>query len=204
MNKNRLIICIAIGITMLFPGELITKAYAQGKTLIRWFIDSDNVTNKFNVTNIDVNINEEFKAPSNWDGSVNEKLVKVQNNSTGPALMRISIQKRWGDSNGDPWVGNTNFIKLNFSSNADNLWIDGKDGYFYYNKVLAKNEFTKPILDSVNLNIPNELKKIYIGKKVIIDVDVEAVQATVDGYTSTWSNLNSDIKTMLDNLCGRK
>lgn len=69
---------------------------------------------------------------------------------------------------------------------------------------MAKNEFTKPILDSVNLNIPNELKKIYIGKKVIIDVDVEAVQATVDGYTSTWSNLNSDIKTMLDNLCGRK
>ena len=69
---------------------------------------------------------------------------------------------------------------------------------------MAKNEFTKPILDSVNLNIPNKLKKIYIGKKVIIDVDVEAVQATVDGYTSTWSNLNSDIKTMLDNLCGRK
>ena len=69
---------------------------------------------------------------------------------------------------------------------------------------MAKNELTKPILDSVNLNIPNELKKIYIGKKVIIDVDVEAVQATVDGYTSTWRNLNSDIKTMLDNLCGRK
>ncbi|OPF50994.1 hypothetical protein BH721_00420 [Clostridium baratii] len=204
MNKNKLIICIAIVITMLFPGELITKAYAQGKTLIRCFKDSDNVTNKFNVTNIDVNINEEFKEPSNWDGSVNEKLVKVQNNSTGPALMRISIQKRWGDSNGDTWAGNTNFIKLNFSSNADNLWIYGKDGYFYYNKVLAKNEFTKPILDSVNLNIPDELKKIYIGKKVIIDVDVEAVQATVDGYTSTWRNLNSDIKTMLDNLCGRK
>ena len=88
MNKNKFIICIAIGITILFPGELITKAYAQGKTLVRWFIDSDNVKNKFNVTNIDVNIDEKFKAPSNWDGSVNEKLVKVQNNSTGPALFK--------------------------------------------------------------------------------------------------------------------
>lgn len=204
MNKKKFIICIAIGITMLFPGELITKAYAQGKTLVRWFMDSDNVTNKFNIANIDVNIKEEFKPPSNWDGSVNEKLVRVENKSTGPALMRISIQKRWGDSNGDSWAGNTNFIKLNFSSNNDNLWVDGKDGYFYYNKVLDKDEVTKPILDSVNLDIPNELKKIYIGKKVIIDVDTEAVQATVDGYKSTWRNLNSDIKTMLNKLCDRK
>ncbi|ENZ4335859.1 hypothetical protein ACGL0H_005145, partial [Escherichia coli] len=76
MNKKILIVSIAIGLIMLLPGELITKAYAQGNNLLKWFIDNDVVTNNFNVANIDVEIREDFKPPSNWDGSVNEKLVK--------------------------------------------------------------------------------------------------------------------------------
>lgn len=203
MKRSKLIICAAIGITMLFPGKLITKVYAQGKEIARWFTDSDSVTNNFGVANIDVDIDEDFKSPTNWDGSIHEKLVKVQNNSTGPALIRISIQKRWIDSNGNPWAGDTNFIKLNFSKNEKNFWVDGKDGYFYYSKILAEKEVTEAILDSVELNIPSDLKERYKGKKVIVDVKTEAVQATIDGYNATWKNLNDDIKTMLNTLCNK-
>ncbi|EOU1756769.1 hypothetical protein LTX21_002053 [Clostridium perfringens] len=201
MNKKILIVSIAIGLIMLLPGELITKAYAQGNNLLKWFIDNDVVTNNFNVANIDVDIKEDFTPPNNWDGSVNEKLVKIQNNSTGPALIRVSIQKRWENNDGTSWAGNTDFINLNFSNNKNNLWIDGKDGYFYYNKILEKSGLTDPLLDSVNLNIPSELSNLYKGKRVTIDVDVEAVQATLDGYNATWKNLNTDIKSMLDVLC---
>lgn len=203
MKKTKLIICAAIGITMLFPGELITKVYAQGKEIARWFTDSDSVTNNFGVANIDVEIDENFTPPTDWNGSSHEKLVKVQNNSTGPALIRISIQKRWVDEKRNPWVGDTNFIKLNFSKNEKNLWVDGKDGYFYYNKILAEKEVTEAILDSVELNIPTDLKERYKGKKVIVDVKTEAVQATVDGYNAAWKNLNNDIKTMLNTLCNK-
>ncbi|HFD2030156.1 TPA: hypothetical protein ACF2C8_001915 [Clostridium perfringens] len=201
MNKKILIVSIAIGLIMLLPGELITKAYAQGNNLLKWFMDNDVVTNNFNVANIDVDIKEDFTPPNNWDGSVNEKLVKIQNNSTGPALIRVSIQKRWENNDGTSWAGNTDFINLNFSNNKNNLWIDGKDGYFYYNKILEKSGLTDPLLDSVNLNIPSELSNLYKGKRVTIDVDVEAVQATLDGYNATWKNLNTDIKSMLDVLC---
>ena len=204
MNKKILIVSIAIGLIMLLPGELITKAYAQGNNLLKWFVDHDVVTNNFNVANIDVDIKEDFTPPNNWDGSVNEKLVKIQNNSTGPALIRVSIQKRWENNDGTSWAGNTDFINLNFSNNKNNLWIDGKDGYFYYNKILEKSGLTDPLLDSVNLNIPGELSNLYKGKRVTIDVDVEAVQATLDGYNATWKNLNTDIKSMLDVLCRGK
>ncbi|TGY45289.1 hypothetical protein [Clostridium perfringens] len=204
MNKKILIVSIAIGLIMLLPGELITKAYAQGNNLLKWFMDNDVVTNNFNVANIDVDIKEDFTPPNNWDGSVNEKLVKIQNNSTGPALIRVSIQKRWENNDGTSWAGNTDFINLNFSNNKNNLWIDGKDGYFYYNKILEKSGLTDPLLDSVNLNIPSKLSNLYKGKRVTIDVDVEAVQATLDGYNATWKNLNTDIKSMLDVLCRGK
>ncbi|WP_415329954.1 hypothetical protein [Clostridium perfringens] len=204
MNKKILIVSIAIGLIMLLPGELITKAYAQGNNLLKWFMDNDVVTNNFNVANIDVDIKEDFTPPNNWDGSVNEKLVKIQNNSTGPALIRVSIQKRWENNDGTSWAGNTDFINLNFSNNKNNLWIDGNDGYFYYNKILEKSGLTDPLLDSVNLNIPSELSNLYKGKRVTIDVDVEAVQATLDGYNATWKNLNTDIKSMLDVLCRGK
>ena len=204
MNKKILIVSMAIGLIMLLPGELITKAYAQGNNLLKWFVDHDVVTNNFNVATIDVDIKEDFTPPNNWDGSVNEKLVKIQNNSTGPALIRVSIQKRWENNDGTSWAGNTEFINLNFSNNKNNLWINGNDGYFYYNKILEKAELTDPLLDSVNLNIPGELSNLYKGKRVTIDVDVEAVQATLDGYNATWKNLNTDIKSMLDVLCRGK
>lgn len=203
MKRSKLIICAVIGITMLFPGKLITKVYAQGKEIARWFTDSDSVTNNFGVANIDVEIDEDFTPPTDWSGGNHEKLVKVQNNSTGPALIRITIQKRWVDEKGNPWAGDANFIKLNFSKNEKSFWVDGKDGYFYYNKILAEKEVTEAILDSVELNIPSELKERYKGKKVIVDVKTEAVQATVDGYNAVWKNLNSDIKTMLNKLCNK-
>lgn len=203
MKRSKLVICAVIGITMLFPGKLITKVYAQGKEIARLFTDSDSVTNNFGVANIDVEIDENFTPPTDWNGSTHEKLVKVQNNSTGPALIRITIQKRWIDEKENPWAGDANFIKLNFSKHEGNLWVNGDDGYFYYNKILPKGEVTEAILDSVELKIPEELKERYIGKKVIVDVKTEAVQATVDGYNATWKNLSNQIKTMLNELCNK-
>lgn len=203
MKRSKLIICAVIGITMLFPGKLITKVYAQGKEIARWFTDSDSVTNNFGVANVDVEIDENFTPPTDWNGSTHEKLVKVQNNSTGPALIRITIQKRWVDEKENSWAGDANFIKLNFSKHEGNLWVNGDDGYFYYNKILPKGEVTEAILDSVELKIPEESKERYIGKKVIVDVKTEAVQATVDGYNATWKNLSNQIKTMLNELCNK-
>lgn len=202
MKKSKLIICAVIGITVLFPEGLITKVYAQGKEIVGWFRDFDSETNKFGVANIDVEIDEKFDPTTDWNGISYDKVVKVQNNSTGPALIRISIQKRWVDENGNPWAGDANLIKLNFSEHEGNLWVDGNDGYFYYKKILAEKEVTQAILDSVELNdIPDALKERYKGKKVIVDVKTEAVQATVDGYNSTWKNLNNHIKDMLNKLC---
>lgn len=204
MKKSKLIICSVIGITMLFPGGVITKVYAQGKEIVGWFRDFDSKTNNFGVANIDVEIKEDFTPPTDWGGSSSDKIVKVQNNSTGPALIRISIQKRWVDEKGNPWAGDTNYINLKFSDNKESFWSDGSDGYFYYKAIVPKDGFTEAILNSVELNnIPDALKERYKGKKVIVDVNTEAVQATVDGYNAAWKSLNDEIKTMLNELCNK-
>ncbi|MDO5040362.1 hypothetical protein [Clostridium sp.] len=199
MKKTKIIICAVLAFSIFCSTELSTKVYAMGKEVIGWFTDSDQVTNNFNLATIDINTDESFTPAENWNGDKYEKIVKVKNESTANALIRISINPRWVDENENPWVGDINFIQLNFSDS--NKWMNGNDGYYYYNEILPKGETTDEILNSVQLNIPQNLKERYKGKTVIIDVDSEAVQATEEGYKAIWKNLNPDIENILNGLC---
>lgn len=199
MKKTKIIICAALAFSIFCPVELSTKVYAMGKEVIGWFTDSDQVTNNFNVATVDIDTEESFTPPESWDGSVYEKLVKVKNHSTADALIRISINPRWVDENENPWAGDISFIQLNFSNSSK--WENGNDGYYYYKEIVPKDKSTESILESVQLNIPENLKARYKGKKVIIDVDSEAVQATQDGYKATWGNVPSNIQSILNQLC---
>ena len=199
MKKTKIIICAALAFSIFCSTELSTKVYAMGKEVIGWFTDSDQVTNNFNLATIDINTEESFTPSENWNGDKYEKIVKVKNESTADALIRISINPRWVDENENSWAGDISFIKLNFSDS--NKWMNGNDGYYYYNEIVPKGETTDEILNSVQLNIPQNLKERYKGKTVIIDVDSEAIQATEEGYKAIWKNLNSDIENMLNGLC---
>lgn len=199
MKKTKIIICAALAFSIFCPSELSTKVYAMGKEVIGWFTDSDQVTNNFNLATIDIDTEEDFAPSDNWNGSEHKKIVKVKNNSTADALIRISINPRWVDENENPWAGDISFIQLNFSNS--NKWVNGNDGYYYYNEIVPKGKSTADILNSVQLNIPQKLKERYKGKTVIIDVDSEAVQATEEGYKAVWKNLNLNVENMLNGLC---
>ena len=109
----------------------------------------------------------------------------------------------------------TNYAKINFSDNvvvaanngSDEKWIkdnneDSKVKYYYYNTILQPNVETKEIINSVTVNIPDEIEKRFRGKKLVIDVKAETVLATEEAYKAAWSDIdNPDISAMLDNLC---
>ncbi|WP_195947736.1 BsaA family SipW-dependent biofilm matrix protein [Paraclostridium bifermentans] len=173
----------------------------------------NKVTNTLNLGDINIEVSEKFTPPKDWNGDEYSKAVKIKNNSTSPALIRVSIIPRWVDKKGNSWPGDTNLVTLNYETNNitanqdtinDNKWIYGNDNYYYYNTIVAKDKETKQILKSVSANIPEELKERYKNKTLIVDVKAEAVQATKDAYKKTWNNIeNQGIHKMLENLCTR-
>lgn len=205
MRKIKLIICSCLLLTIILPSGFINKVYAQGKEILRYFTSNDEEVNNFKVGDIDIEIDEEFTPPEEWDGSKYKKVVKIQNNSSGDALIRVSISARWVDENGDPWAGDSSYIKLNFSNNE--YWKAASDGYYYYSKIIPKGEYTEDILKSVEVIVPNELKDRYKDKKVMVDVKSEAIQGTEKDYKDAWRSLDEnrdkDIIDMLNKLCNK-
>ncbi|MGY5266242.1 BsaA family SipW-dependent biofilm matrix protein [Paraclostridium bifermentans] len=173
----------------------------------------DKVTNTLNLGDINIKVSEKFTPPKDWDGDEYTKKVKIKNNSTSPALIRVCIIPRWVDEKGNAWAGDTNLVTLNYetkniianqNTTKNNKWIYGNDNYYYYNSIVAKGKETKQILKSVSANIPEELKERYEDKTLIVDVKAEAIQATKEAYRKAWSNIeNKEINNMLENLCTR-
>ncbi|EQK45950.1 alternate signal-mediated exported, CPF_0494 family protein [[Clostridium] bifermentans ATCC 19299] len=173
----------------------------------------DKVTNTLNLGDINIEVSETFISPKNWNGDEYSKAVKIKNNSTSPALIRVCIIPRWVDEKGNAWPGDTNLVTLNYETNnitanqnitKNDKWIYGNDNYYYYSSIVAKDKQTTQILKSVSANIPEELQERYKNKTLRVDVKAEAVQATKDAYKKTWNNIeNQGIHKMLENLCTR-
>lgn len=173
----------------------------------------DKVTNTLNLGDINIEVIETFTPPKNWNGDEYSKAVKIKNNSTSPALIRVCIIPRWVDEKGNAWPGDTNLVTLNYETNnitanqnitKNDKWIYGNDNYYYYNTIVLKDKQTTQILKSVSAKIPEELQERYKNKTLIVDVKAEAVQATKDAYKRTWNNIeNQGIHKMLENLCTR-
>lgn len=209
-------------------------------TVFAIFNSSDTSTNKFKIGSIEASIAEDF-TPNNSLQKETVKQVKIENTGKNNEILRVSIIPRWVDENGKPWLGNTDFVKLNLDTTnvlslnelnnvGKNKWINGNDGYYYYSSILsaAKNtdasekdknispkeryeksnsnaqNFTSQILNSVSLNEKNmstEDLKRYEGKKLIIDVNVEAIEPNSKAIESNWNSINSNLKQYLENLC---
>lgn len=194
-NSIKLKITIVIIITLIIIGAI-------GKT-ISYFTSRDEIVNKIIIGDVDIEIDEYFESPINWKGEKVIKIVKIKNESKSNALIRVALVPRWIDEEGYPWAGDVNIVKLNpkiekelssLNEVGNNKWIDGEDGYYYYDTIVPKGEKTVEILNSVEVNIPDNLKNRYRDKKLIIDVKAEAVQATKDSYKDVWRNIEKDSK----------
>lgn len=203
MKKALRRVSVLSGILLILAGVLITKTYAH-------FIASDEIVNTIILGNVEIEVEEEFTSPENWDGKKVDKVVKIANKSNVNALIRVAIIPRWVDNQGNPWPGDTNIIsceRVNIidlpNINPNNKWVYGNDGYYYYNTVVPTGEATVEILNSLSASIPEELKNRYKDKTLIVDVKAEAVQAAEYVYKASWSNIQegSELMNMLNNLC---
>lgn len=201
-----------IKISLLIMLLLISTTVLVKKTSSS-FTSKDDVNNIINIGDVDIEVSEKFTIPENWDGKEYPKIVQIENKSKSKALIRVAILPRWVDKSGNTWAGDTKIVVLNYenkniiaspSTTPKDKWVDGKDGYYYYNTIVPMEDTTVAILNSVSASIPENLKERYKDKTLIVDVKAEAVQATNDAYKKTWSNINNnDLLKMLDDLCNR-
>ena len=109
-------------------------------------------------------------------GSAASKIVYVTNTGANDAYVRIKLDMvvelaREGEAD-------LSLINLDLNTTA---WTE-KDGYYYYNKLLAPNASTEPLFTEVTFD--KQMGNVFQGSTVSIDVYAQATQVANNGATA--------------------
>lgn len=200
------------GVVRVFIGVFLVTSIISVTVLGKNFFSSDSIKNKFSLGSIETEITENFDAPKEWNGSNITKQVSIKNTGKSKEIVRVSIIPMWVDGAGNPWAGDTNLIQLNFNQSnladinkddVNNSWVNGNDGYYYYMAELESGASTKELLKSVEIktdSLEQALKEKYNGKKVMVDVNVEAIQPNEKALEENWAGINENIKNKFSDI----
>lgn len=182
-------LCIILTIIFIFSG--IQTAFAL-ETVVG---DNENKVNKGNIRG---RIEEIYERPENlMPGDTVPKIVNVRNTGDYDSVIRLEIEKKWGDArdeNGKLIVNDSlssDNILINYN---DNKWVyDEDDGYFYYKDYLEPNELTsEPIFEEFTIDGETTGNE-YANKEADIIINMECVQATGDGI-SIWDKTLEELE----------
>lgn len=161
-------ICVAILSICLVGMITVGTTYAI-------FFAKVSTTNVITIGNIDVELIDIYTRPDSVaPGESVSKIVSAKNVGDNDAYVRIKLKKTWTKDNKVLENLSTDDIEINFPNPQD--WVDGGDGYYYYQKPLAPGETASDLLDSFKLSLSYTDKGIDDLEGNII-VSAEAIQS---------------------------
>lgn len=194
---------------------MLALLFGFAGSTIAYYSTNNTFENQFNASEYIIDSEEIFESPTNWTpGDKTHKEVTVKNEGEISAAVRVCFRQKWEDKNGNTLPihdGNFEFAaNLEFDPNYDLYWKeDCNNNYverycFYYDRELAPNQSTYPLLDSVifNSNFPMDgvnnctedptthtktctsTMNGYSGGKYTLYVDIQTVQYSL--YKEAW------------------
>lgn len=176
MKKKIIALCLVIA---------LAATAVIGGTLA-YFTDNEEATNTFTVGNVDITLTE-----PNWEGTGSqdapevypgEPLAKdptVTNAGANPCFVRIKVEGLDCLSPAGMITYRTDYVTGKLGTH----WVDGGDGYFYYDQVLAVGDTTDALFDQIV--IPTDLENGDAETEFNVVVTAEAVQA--QGAKASWA-----------------
>ena len=199
-NKKKKIIVISV----------IASLIALTSITIAVFTAKDEVINDFKVADIDVKVDEKWHEPDSWSGESLEKVAKVTNKLQSdegkgmPAMIRVAVEPRWEDKDGNPYLGDINCVEFEFSNVTDNIntkgsWYKANDGYYYYTSVVMPGESTNDIIKSIKLkdSVTDKEKEAFDGKELKAVVRAEAIFSGSNKWKVDWNITNTEVINLL-------
>lgn len=158
------------------------------------FSSQKNIENIFKTAAYDVAIEEEF-----CDDWGTKKVSIVNKENATPVIIRMNYDEIWSKEVDGTIVNLSNTIQadtgivravtLNQPADFDTNFVDGKDGWYYYTKVLNPNE-SVTLLESISLNEEAiKLSPYYEDYKTFdyqLSYNYEAIQATEQAVQEIW------------------
>lgn len=189
MTKRKLML-VALSLCMV-------AILAMGGTLA-YLTDTEDATNTFTVGNVDITLTEEAwteegggedQGEDAYPGEPLPKDPTVTNVGSNPCFVRVSVTglnqfvEKYGE---DAMIDyRTNYVVGALGEN----WVLHTDGYFYYTKVLAADEVTSALFDSIV--VPVELTNAEHGENLTYDVEVFAEAVQAQGAKPSFSDLEN-------------
>lgn len=176
MKKKIVALCLVIA---------LAATAVIGGTLA-YFTDDEEATNTFTVGNVDITLTE-----PNWEGTGSqdapevypgEPLAKdptVTNSGANPCFVRIKVEGLDCLTPAGMITYRTDYV----TGELGDHWVDGGDGYFYYDQVLAVGATTDALFDQIV--IPTDLENGDAETEFNVVVTAEAVQA--QGAKASWA-----------------
>ena len=109
------------------------------------------------------------------------KIVRAKNNEAS-AWIRMNYTMTVTDANDNPLEIPQEELKKVILLNIDNTSWTEKEGWFYYNTALGKDQITEPLFTEVIFSGPN-MDNRYQQTKLKLNVVVQAVQTANNGTT---------------------
>lgn len=170
-----MVICIAIaaaGTLAFFNGDATAhNVITTGKVGI--------TVNEYSKYAPDERVKYENEQTGIMPGTTVNKIVVVSGEEgTADAWVRVKFTKSIQLADGKQGEVDLGLIKLNTGAN----WIDGEDGWFYYNAPVKANQEAAPALLSVQFDAT--MGNAYQGATATVDVLAQAVQCANNGTSA--------------------